>query len=176
MILVQRPLGVEGDISVSGDVCLVVIGRAGAVSCRVPTGEIIVRTDEAIVGQGGRLVELHGLRAHGSLAAVGIKGDDRVLGPLGIQGGIRAEIHGFPVGIVSAGTVLRRVPTGKGIILTGKCVVSQLVTNAGVDAHGLHAARTVVRVKGNGDFVALERPFAVGVHIGVAALDAAVSV
>ena len=170
MILVQRPLGVEGDIFVGGDVCLVGIVLAGAVSCRVPTGEIIVRTGEAIGGQGGRLVWLHGLRAHGSLAAVGIKGDDRVLSPLGIQGGIRAEIHDLPVGIGLAGTVLRRVPTGKGIILTGKCVVCQLVTNAGVDAHGLHAARTAVRVKGNGDFVALERPFAVGVHIGVAGL------
>ena len=170
MILVQRPLGVEGDIFVGGDVCLVGIGRAGAVLRRVPTGEIIVRTGEAIGGQVGRLVGLHGLRAHGSLAAVGIKGDDRVLGPLGIQGGIRAEIHGLPVGIGLAGTVLRRVPTGKGIILTGKCVVYQLVTNAGVDAHGLHAARTAVRVKGNGDFVAPERPFAVGVHIGVAGL------
>ena len=109
-------------------------------------------------------------RIHRTDAAVGIKGDDRVLGPLGIQGGIRAEIHDRPVGIGLAGTVLRRVPTGKGIILTGKCVVCQLVTNAGVDAHGLHAARTAVRVKGNGDFVALERPFAVGVHIGVARL------
>ena len=170
MILVQGPLGVEGDIFVGGDVCLVGIGLAGAVLRRVPTGEIIVRTGEAIGGQVGRLVGIHGLRAHGSLAAVGIKGDDRVLGPLGIQGGIRAEIHDRPVGIGLAGTVLRRVPTGKGIILTGKCVVCQLVTNAGVDAHGLHAARTAVRVKGNGDFVALERPFAVGVHIGVARL------
>ena len=170
MILVQGPLGVEGDIFVGGDVCLVGIGLAGAVLRRVPTGEIIVRTGEAIGGQVGRLVGIHGLRAHGSLAAVGIKGDDRVLGPLGIQGGIRAEIHDRPVGIGIAGAVSCRVPTGKGIILTGKCVVCQLVTNAGVDAHGLHAARTAVRVKGNGDFVALERPFAVGIHIGVARL------
>ena len=170
MVLVQRPLGVEGDIFVGGDVCLVGIGRAGAVLRRVPTGEIIVRAGEGVGGQGSRLIGLHGLRAHGSLAAVGVKGDDRVLGPLGIKGGILAEIHGRLVGIGRAGTVCLGIPAGEGVVLTGKGVGSQHVVNAGIDVHGLHAARAVVRIKGNGDFVALERPLAVGIHIGVAGL------
>ena len=42
MVLVQSPLGVEGDIFVGGDVCLVGIGRAGAVSLGVPSCKVIV--------------------------------------------------------------------------------------------------------------------------------------
>ena len=170
MVLVQRPLGVEGDIFVGGDVCLVGIGLAGAVLRRVPTGEVIVRTGEGVGGQGSRLIGLYSLGTHGALAIIGVEGDDRVLGPLGIQGGIRAEIHGRPVGIGHAGAVCLGIPAGEGVVLTGKGVGSQHVVNAGIDVHGLHAARAVVRIKGNGDFVALERPFAVGVHIGVARL------
>ena len=84
MVLVQRPLGVEGDVRIGGDFSLVAIGRSATVSSRVPTGKVIVRAGEGVGGQGGLLVGLHGLCAHDSLAAVGIKGDDRVLGPLGI--------------------------------------------------------------------------------------------
>ena len=170
MVLVQRPLGVEGDIFVGGDVCLVGIGRAGAVLRRVPTGEVIVRAGEGVGGQGSRPIGLHGLGTHGALAAVGIKGDDRVLGPLGIQGGVRVKAHALFVGIGRAGTVCLGIPAGEGVAFAGKGVGGQRVTNAGVDGHGSHAARAVVRIKGNGDLILLERPFAVGVHIGVARL------
>ena len=170
MVLVQRPLGVEGDIFVGDDVCLVDIGHAGAVVRRVPTGEIIVRAGEGVGGQGGRLIGLHGLGTHGALAAVGIKGDDRVLSPLGIQDGVRVEAHALSVGIGRASTVCRSVPAGEGVAFAGKGVGGQRVINAGVDGHGIHAARAVVRIKGNGDLILLERPLAVGIHIGVAGL------
>ena len=170
MILMQRPLGVEGDVRIGGDFSLVDIGRSGAVSFRVPTGEVIVRAGEVVGGQGGRLIGLYSLGTHGALAIIGFEGDDRVLGPLGIQGGIRAEIHGRPVGIGHAGAVCLGIPAGEGVVLTGEGVGSQHDVNAGIDVHGIHAARAAVRVKGNGDFVALERPFAVGIHIGIASL------
>ena len=170
MILVQLPLGVEGDIFVGGDVCLVGIGRAGAVLRRVPTVKVIVSSGESIGRQCGRHAGIHSLRAHISLAAVGVKGYNRFLRPLRIERGINIEIHCCSVGIIRTCAVSLGIPAGKRIALTSECVVCQLVTNAGVDAHGLHAARTAVRVKGNGDFVALERPFAVGVHIGGALL------
>ena len=132
MVLVQGPLGVEGDIFVGGDVCLVGIGLAGAVLRRVPTGEIIVRTGESIGRQCGRHAGIHGLRAHDSLAAVGIKGDDRVLGPLGIQGGINIEFHCCPVGISRTCTVSLGIPTGKCITLTSECVGAELLIITGV--------------------------------------------
>ena len=132
MIRVQLPLGVEGDIFVGGDVCLVGIGRAGAVSLGVPSCKVIVSSGESIGRQCGRHAGIHGLRAHDSLAVVGIKGDDRVLGPLGIQGGIRAEIHDRPVGISRTCTVSLGIPAGKCITLTSECVGAELFIITGV--------------------------------------------
>ena len=170
MVLVQGPLGVEGDIFVGGDVCLVGIGRAGAVSLGVPSCKVIVSSGESIGKQCGRHAGIHSLGAHISLAAVGVKGYNRFLRPLRIERGINIEFHCCPVGISRTFTVSLGIPAGKCITLTSECVGAQNVINTWINAHGLHAARTAVRVKGNGDFVALERPFAVGVHIGVARL------
>ena len=125
MVLVQRPLGVEGDIFVGGDVCLVAIGRAGAVLRRVPTGEIIVRAGEGVGGQGSRLIGLHGLRAHGSLAAVGVKGDDRVLSPLGIKSGVLGQINSRTIRIGVASTIGRRIPVQEVVAFAGKRVCVQ---------------------------------------------------
>ena len=151
MVLVQRPLGVEGDIFVGGDVFLVAIGRAGAVSCCVPTGEVIVRAGEGVGGQGSRLIGLHGPGTHGALAAVGIKGDDRVLGPLGIQGGIRVKAHVRSVVIVRAAAVRRGVPAGEGVVLTGKGVLWQIKTRIGLTCPGSHRSFAAVGVKANSD-------------------------
>ena len=170
MVLVQGPLGVEGDIFVGGDVCLVGIGRAGAVSLGVPSCKVIVSSGESIGKQCGRHAGIHSLGAHISLAAVGVKGYNRFLRPLRIERGINIEFHCCPVGISRTFTVSLGIPAGKCITLTSECVGAQNVINTWINAHGLHAARTAVRVKGNGDFVALERPFAVGIHIGVARL------
>ena len=125
MVLVQSPLGVEGDIFVGGDVCLVAIGRAGAVLRRVPTGEIIVRAGEGVGGQGSRLIGLHGLRAHGSLAAVGVKGDDRVLSPLGIKSGVLGQINSRTIRIGVASTIGRRIPVQEVVAFAGKRVCVQ---------------------------------------------------
>ena len=170
MILVQCPLGVEGNVFRRSDVRLIGIGRAGAVRRRVPTGEVVVSAGESVGGQRGCRAGLHSLGGHEAIAAVGIKGNDRILRPLRIQGGVRIEIHGRPVGIGSAGAVCCCVPAGESIILTDKHVGGQLVVNAGVDTHGRHGARAAVGVKGDGDLVALDRPLAVGIHIGVARL------
>ena len=170
MILVQCPLGVEGNVFRRSDVRPIGIGRAGAVRRRVPTGEVVVSAGESVGGQRGCRAGLHSLGGHEAIAAVGIKGNDRILRPLRIQGGVRIEIHGRPVGIGSAGAVCCCVPAGESIILTDKHVGGQLVVNAGVDAHGRHGARAAVGVKGDGDLVALDRPLAVGIHIGVARL------
>ena len=170
MVLVQSPLCIERGIRGDSNSCLVGIGRAGAVSLGVPSGKVIVSSGESIGKQCGRHAGIHSLGAHISLAAVGIKGDDRVLGPLGIERGINIEFHCCPVGISRTFTVSLGIPAGKCITLTSECVGAQNVINTWINAHGLHAARTAVRVKGNGDFVALERPFAVGIHIGVARL------
>ena len=170
MILVQCPLGVEGNVFRRSDVRPIGIGRAGAVRRRVPTGEVVVSAGESVGGQRGCRAGLHSLGGHEAIAAVGIKGNDRILRPLRVQGGVRIEIHGRPVGIGSAGAVCCCVPAGESIILTDKHVGGQLVVNAGVDAHGRHGARAAVGVKGDGDLVALDRPLAVGIHIGVARL------
>ena len=165
MVLVQRPLGVEGDIFVGGDVCLVAIGRAGAVLRRVPTGEIIVRAGEGVGGQGSRLIGLHGLRTHGSLAAVGVKGDDRVLSPLGIKGGILAEFHGRLVGIGRASTVCRSVPAGEGVAFAGKGVLWQIKTRIGLTCPGRHRSFAAVGVKVNSD-VRSTAPYAIQIGNG----------
>ena len=165
MILVQRPLGVEGDIFAGGDVCLVGIGRSATVSSRVPTGEVIVRAGEGVGGQGSRLIGLHGLGTHGALAAVGIKGDDRVLGPLGIQGGIRAEIHGLPVGIGRAGTVCLGIPAGEGVAFAGKGVIWQIKTRIGHTCPGRHRSFAAVGVKVNSD-VRSTAPYAIQIGNG----------
>ena len=165
MVPVQRPLGVEGDIFVGGDVCLVGIGRAGAVLRRVPTGEIIVRTGEAIGGQGGRLIGLHGLGTHGALAIIGHKGNDRIHRPLGIQGGIRAEIHGLPVGIGRAGTVCLGIPAGEGVAFAGKGVLWQIKTRIGLTCPGRHRSFAAVGVKVNSD-VRSTAPYAIQIGNG----------
>ena len=166
----QCPLGVEGDISAGGDLRAIRIGRAAAIRRRVPNGEVIVRAGEGVGSQGGRLVGLHGLGGHGAVAFIGVEGNDRVLRPLGIQSGVFRKGHIRLVRIGLAGAVRRSVPAGEGVILAGKGVGGQHVSNTGVDAHGLHAARAAVGVKGDGDLIRLDRPFAVGVHIGIARL------
>ena len=161
----QRPLGIQGNISVGGDVCPVGIELAGAVLRRVPTGEIIVRAGEGVGGQGGRLVGLHGLRAHGSLAAVGVKGDDRVLGPLGIQGGVRVEAHDRSVGIALTGAVCLGIPAGEGVVLTGKGVLWQINTRIGLTCPGSHRSFAAVGVKVNSD-VRSTAPYAIQIGNG----------
>ena len=151
MVLVQRPLGVEGDIFVGGDVCLVGIGRAGAVLRRVPTGEVIVRAGEGVGGQGGRLIGLHGLGTHGALAIIGHKGNDRVLGPLGIQGGVRVEAHALFVGIVRTGALCLGIPAGEGVAFAGKGVLWQIKTHIGPTCQGRHRSFAAVGVKANSD-------------------------
>ena len=47
----QRPLCIQGNIFAGGDVCLVVIARAGTVCLGIPAGEIIVRAGEGVGGQ-----------------------------------------------------------------------------------------------------------------------------
>ena len=169
MVLVQLPLGVEDDIFVGGDVCLVGIGRAGAVLRRVPTGEVIIRAGEGVGGQGSCLIGLYGLRAHGSLAAVGVKGDDRIHRPLSIQGGILAEIHGRLVGIGRAGTVCLGIPADEGVVLTGKGVLWQIKTRIGLTCPGSHRSFAAVGVKVNSD-VRSTAPDAVDIVNGVASL------
>ena len=170
MILVQCPLGVEGNVFRRSDVRPIGIGRSAAVRRRVPTGEVVVSAGESVGGQRGCCAGLHSLGGHEAIAAVGIKGNDRILRPLRVQGGVRIEIHGRSVGIGSAAAIRLRVPTGKGIVRAGKGVGGQRIVKAGVDAHGIHGARAAVGVKGDGDLVALDRPLAVGIHIGVARL------
>ena len=165
MVLVQRPLSVEGDIFVGGDVCLVVIGRAGAVLRRVPTGEVIVRAGEGVGGQGSRPIGLHGLGTHGALAAVGIKGDDRVLGPLGIQGGVRVEAHALSVGIVLTGAVCLGIPAGEGVAFAGEGVLWQINTRIGLTCPGSHRSFAAVGVKVNSD-VRSTAPYAIQIGNG----------
>ena len=122
MILVQFPLGVEGNVFRRSDVRPIGIGRAGAVRRRVPTGEVVVSAGESVGGQRGCRAGLHSLGGHEAIAAVGIKGNDRILRPLRIQCCVRIEIHSRPVGIGSAGAVCCCVPAGESIILTDKHV------------------------------------------------------
>ena len=154
MVLVQGPLGVEGDIFVGGDVCLVGIGLAGAVSCRVPTGEIIVRAGEGVGGQDSRLIGLHGLGTHGALAIIGHKGNDRIHRPLRVKGGVRVEAHDRFVGIGRAGTVCLGIPAGEGVAFTGEGVCIQrriLLCSYGLRGHRAfdRVFRTSVGFKGN---------------------------
>ena len=132
MVLVQGPPGVEGDIFVGGDVCLVGIGRAGAVSLGVPSCKVIVSSGESIGKQCGRHAGIHGLRAHDSLAAVGVKGYNRFLRPLRIERGIGIEFHCCPVGISRTCTVSLGIPAGKCITLTSECVGAELFIITGV--------------------------------------------
>ena len=165
MVLVQSPLGVEGDIFAGGDVCLVAIGRAGAVLRRVPTGEIIVRAGEGVGGQGSRLIGLHGLGTHGALAIIGHKGNDRIHRPLSIKGGVRVEAHGLFVGIGRAGTVCRSVPAGEGVAFAGKGVLWQIKTRIGLTCPGRHRFFAAVGVKVNSD-VRSTAPYAIQIGNG----------
>ena len=165
MVLVQRPLGVEGDIFAGGDVCLVAIGRAGAVLRRVPTGEIIVRAGEGVGGQVSRLIGLHGLGTHGALAIIGHKGNDRIHRPLSIKGGVRVEAHGLFVGIGRAGTVCRSVPAGEGVAFAGKGVLWQIKTRIGLTCPGRHRFFAAVGVKVNSD-VRSNAPYAIQIGNG----------
>ena len=144
MVLVQGPLGVEGDIFVGGDVCLVGIGLAGAVSCRVPTGEIIVRAGEGVGGQDSRLIGLHGLGTHGALAIIGHKGNDRIHRPLRVKGGVRVEAHDRFVGIGRAGTVCLGIPAGEGVAFASERVCVQC--GIGLRIYGLRVHRAFDRV------------------------------
>ena len=165
MVLVQIPLGVEGNIFAGGDVCLVGIGRAGAVNCCVPTDEVIVRAGEGVGGQGSRLAGLHGLSSHGSIAVVGVEGDDRVLRPLGIKGGIRVKAHDRSVGIVLTGAVCLGIPAGEGVVLTGKGVLWQINTRIGLTCPGSHRSFAAVGVKVNSD-VRSTAPYAIQIGNG----------
>ena len=165
MVLVQRPLGVEGDIFVGGDVCLVGIGRAGAVLRRVPTGEIIVRTGEAIGGQGGRLIGLHGLGTHGALAIIGHKGNDRTHRPLSIQGRILSEACLILIAIRFTVAVLTCIPAGEGVAFAGKGVLWQIKTRIGLTCPGRHRSFAAVGVKVNSD-VRSTAPYAIQIGNG----------
>ena len=165
MVLVQRPLGVEGDIFVGGDVCLVGIGRAGAVLRRVPTGEIIVRTGEAIGGQGGRLIWLHGLGTHGALAIIGHKGNDRTHRPLSIQGRILSEACLILIAIRFTVAVLTCIPAGEGVAFAGKGVLWQIKTRIGLTCPGRHRSFAAVGVKVNSD-VRSTAPYAIQIGNG----------
>ena len=165
MVLVQRPLGVEGDIFVGGDVCLVGIGRAGAVLRRVPTGEIIVRTGEAIGGQGGRLIGLHGLGTHGALAIIGHKGNDRIHRPLSIQGRILSEACLILIAIRFTVAVLTCIPAGEGVAFAGKGVLWQIKTRIGLTCPGRHRSFAAVGVKVNSD-VRSTAPYAIQIGNG----------
>ena len=176
MILMQRPLGVEGDVRIGGDFSLVDIGRSGAVSFRVPTGEVIVRAGEGVGGQGGRLVGLHGLRAHGSLAAVGVEGDDRVLRPLGVEGGVLGQIYGCFIRISRTAAVCLGIPALEVVALTGEgvCIQCRIL----LCSHSLRRHRALDRVflaavglKGDGQLSRLfAAPDAVDIVDGVAGL------
>ena len=165
MVLVQRPLGVEGDIFVGGDVCLVGIGRASAVLRRVPTGEIIVRTGEAICGQGGRLIGHHGLGTHGALAIIGHKGNDRIHRPLSIQGRILSEACLILIAIRFTVAVLTCIPAGEGVAFAGKGVLWQIKIRIGLTCPGRHRSFAAVGVKVNSD-VRSTAPYAIQIGNG----------
>ena len=165
MVLVQRPLGVEGDIFVGGDVCLVAIGRAGAVLRRVPTGEIIVRAGEGVGGQGSLLIGLHGLGTHGALAIIGHKGNDRIHRPLSIQGRILSEACLILIAIRFTVAVLTCIPAGEGVAFAGKGVLWQIKTRIGLTCPGRHRSFAAVGVKVNSD-VRSTAPYAIQIGNG----------
>ena len=133
-----------------------------------PTGEVIAFASKATFGKrvilaGPAVDDFY--RIHRADAAVGVKGDDRVLSPLGIKGGILAEFHGRLVGIGRASTVCRSVPAGEGVAFAGKGVLWQIKTRIGLTCPGRHRSFAAVGVKVNSD-VRSTAPYAIQIGNG----------
>src|SRR6185369_13486305 len=112
-VLVDRPLGVEGQVGGEAVGGAAGVGRAAAIGRGVPAGEVVVGQAEGVGREGGAVAVVADLGIHAAGPAVGVEGHGVLVDrPLGVEGHVGGEAVGGAAGVGRARAVGGGVPAG----------------------------------------------------------------